>query len=183
MTVSQLLAVNNVYRAIGKECWHSGTSQSRDGKTITVKPSVYKVRIEGRADGGVWVVSKTGNRKFSASPENLHDSRPAAHAKALSLCQSLHGQTVMGQLTYHYDPKPQPRVLCEYRARPFTARSWSIEYREGGKGQWKRIEGLFNLSPWKAKDAIRRLRANDDIPGFWRVPGQIAFIELCIYID
>lgn len=182
MTVTQLLQSDNVYRAIGMECWYSTTYTDRiDDKNVAVKPDTRKVVIEGRGDFGVIVRTKSGDRLCDASPDHLHDDKAAAMSHAIRQCESLDGKCVMGQFTYRYaKPAAKPEVV-EYRAKPFTTKSWRVEYRVGGKGRWHSIIGLFNLTRWKANDCVKRLHRGDDIPGFWRVPGAWEFIELCDY--
>jgi len=60
--------------------------------------------------------------------------------------------------------------------------NYSIEYRDESR-RWKPCYGLFRLTRWKANDSLKRLRTGDEIPGYWKVPGAMEFIELADNVE
>lgn len=187
MKTAELIRNDNVYRAIGGECWLAtyeavGTEVHGQRQTRLIKPKVLKVEVV-RTSGsmhGVMVARANGDRRyFPASREALFDDRADAQAKAVAICEEKDGTELMNQINYRYvrpkvrTPKAPP---IEVRARQVGRDIYVVDRRIDGR--WKEVRGLGYLTKWKATDTARRMRCGLDVPGYWMMPGGEEFVAL-----
>ena len=192
MKTAELIRNDNVYRAMGGECWFATyeiTATDASGKPAIrhIKPKVLKVEVvstSGSIDG-VMVSRVNGDQRyFSAAIECLFDDRDDAMDRAVTICEELDGTGIMGQIAYQYDrpkarkPKAMPN---EFRVRKVTSTRANVEMRTADKPRWAYIHGLCGLTHWKAGDCVKRLAKGQDIPGYWRMGNEWEFVEVCDY--
>jgi hypothetical protein len=191
MKTAELIRNDNIYRAIGGECWLAtyeavGTEVHGQRQTRLIKPKVLKVEVV-RTSGsmhGVMVARVNGDRRyFPASREALFDDRADAQSRAVAICEEKDGTELMNQIHYQYlRPKVRTPKAPEIRLR--VCQPWAgafyVEFWNASKRRWVCVH-THKLTKWKAHDMVRRIKAGDDVPGFWREPGAMNWIELCDY--
>lgn len=189
MKTAELIRNDNVYRAIGGECWLATFEVvSDDGRVRSIKPQVRKVEVHGPngSCSGLTVrycsPDGTHGGNIAASRDAVFDDRGHATDAAVELCEAMDGRTIMGQITYRYvrpkarKPKAPP---IEVRVRQIGSTAYVVDRRVDGR--WKEVRGLGYLTKWKATDTAKRIRCGLDVPGYWMMPGGEEFIELCDY--
>lgn len=186
MKTAELIRNDNVYRAIGGECWIARVHQESKGAlTMGISPEAWKVEVTGRDGDLIVVISNSGARRMKVGPDALHDTREEAMKVARKMCEDMDGKSLMGAVTYRYKrPKPA-KVEIEYRIVIVSASegTHAIEYRDPASRRWKPVYGLFLLTRWKANDCLKRLRRGDEIPGYWRLGDSMEFIELADNVE
>jgi hypothetical protein len=186
MKTAELIRNDNVYRAVGGKCWLATFEVvSDDGLVRGIKPMVRKVEVIGPngSCSGLTVQYGPAGGELSASRDAVFDDRDDANAAAVELCEAMDGRGLMGVLTYAYvRPKARKPKAPELRLRVHQpwAGAFYVEHWDASKRRWIRIH-THRLTRWKANDMVRRIKAGDDVPGFWREPGTMNWIELCDY--
>jgi hypothetical protein len=163
MTTVELIRNDNVYRAIGGECWMATyqSEQTHDGDRL-ISPLVRKVRVVRRvADSqhGVVVTAIRGDsRLLPVNGADLHDDREQAARHAIAKCSELDQRPLPFSNARYVYVRPKPKkVEVEYRARRLDSKNWTVDYRDPESRRWKPVIGLFLLTKWKAADCVKRL--------------------------
>jgi hypothetical protein len=187
MNTAELIRNDNVYRATGGKCWYATFENVRTEDGIRyIRPCVLRVEIVGRSSPtAVYVTPVRGQGKVIADRDNLFDDRGHAMEQAVALCDLLDGTSVRGFFTYKVvrpkARKPEPAEL-ELRIRQPVAGAFYVEHWDASKRRWICVH-THRLTRWKANDMARRIKAGDDVPGFWREPGTMNWIELVDQAD
>lgn len=191
MKTAELIRNDNVYRAAGGKCWLATFEVvSDDGRKRSIQPLVRKVEIQGPSGSASGVTVRAYSSRYgttgcdiSASRDAVFDDRDDAKAAAVEICESMDGHGIMGQIVYAYvRPKARKPKAPELRlrTRQVTRDGWAVDCYDHRRRQWVRCHALL-LTRWKANDMMRRIKAGDDVPGFWQEPGTMNWIEQCDY--